>query len=359
MAAVRRLLILGAGTGAANNLIRSLRAGDPTFHLVGGHHDRFVLKKAPADRRYLLPAPGGRDWLRALRHVVETERIDLLIPDTDADVDLVSRLRRRVPCRVFLPRHTVIARCQDKYALTVFLRERGIAAPETYPLARLGDVGRVFRRFGRRPLLWCRIRTGFGSMGALPVKTPEQARSWIAYWQTMRGIPVTAFTLSEYLPGRDYSFQCLWKDGALVLAKMSERLAYFGGGSHPSGVSSTPALGKTLLEPRVAAVCTEAIRALDRRASGIFCFDLKEDVRGEPCITEINAGRFAMITSIYDLAGKHNMAATYVRLALGDTVDVGEAYADPGEYYLVRDLDTMPGIFQAQDLFDGIEDARP
>ena len=46
----RRLLVLGAGSGASNNLIGSLRA-DPSFHIVGCHADRFVLKKSLADRK--------------------------------------------------------------------------------------------------------------------------------------------------------------------------------------------------------------------------------------------------------------------------------------------------------------------
>jgi hypothetical protein len=216
----------------------------------------------------------------------------------------------------------------------------------------------LFDRLAPRSLLWCRIRTGFGSMGAIPVRTPAQARSWIGYWQEMRAVPATSFTLSEYLPGRDYSLQSLWKDGRLVLAKMSERLSYFGGGSHPSGVSSTPALGRTVFERPVADVCAAAMQALDTRISGVFCFDLKEDEHGAPCITEINAGRFAMITGLYDLTGKHNMAVTYVHLALGEGVDIGDPYDVAEDYYLVRDLDNEPGIFRSDELFDGIQDSR-
>ena len=42
----RRLLITGAGTGASNNLVRSLRGGDPSLRIVGVNSDRFVLKKS-------------------------------------------------------------------------------------------------------------------------------------------------------------------------------------------------------------------------------------------------------------------------------------------------------------------------
>jgi carbamoyl-phosphate synthase large subunit len=202
------------------------------------------------------------------------------------------------------------------------------------------------------------VRTGSGSTGAIPVARPEQARSWIAYWTEMRGVPATSFILSEYLPGRDFSCQAVWKSGALVLVKTCERLSYFGGGGNPSGTSSISQLAKTVFAPEVVAVCTAAIRAIDPRASGTFNFDLRENARGVPCLTEINAGRFPSGTNIFDLTGRFNLAATFVRVALDEPVRLREAY-DPAEgYYTVRDLDTLTGVFHADELFDKIVDAR-
>src|SRR6266851_926466 len=42
----RRLLLTGGGTGASNNLIRSLRAADPSLSIASWNDDRFVLKKS-------------------------------------------------------------------------------------------------------------------------------------------------------------------------------------------------------------------------------------------------------------------------------------------------------------------------
>jgi carbamoyl-phosphate synthase large subunit len=173
----------------------------------------------------------------------------------------------------------------------------------------------------------------------------------------MRGVPAQSFTLSEYLPGRDFCVQCLWKHGKLILVKMAERVTYIDSGS-PSGVSSTPALAKTVLEPRAIAVCTAAIQALDARAQGVFFVDMKERSDGTPCITEINAGRFATITNIHDLAGTQNMALTFVRLALDEEVKADTPFDFAEDYYLVRSVDTLPVVLHADQLLDGIEDAR-
>jgi carbamoyl-phosphate synthase large subunit len=174
----------------------------------------------------------------------------------------------------------------------------------------------------------------------------------------MRGIAVTDFTLSEYLPGRDFACQSLWKDGRVVVLKTTERVAYFGGAGGPSGVSSIGGIHKTVREPEVMEVCVAAVQAIDRSATGAFSVDLKADRQGRPCVTEINVGRFLTGSPIFDLTGKHNMTATYVRLAHDEPVLIDEPYDVAEGYYMIRDLDTLPEIFHADELKGDIEDAR-
>jgi glutathione synthase/RimK-type ligase-like ATP-grasp enzyme len=347
-----RLLILDAGSGASNNFIRSLRAGDPTFEIIGCNADRFYLKKSAADRNHLL-SPSSRTLLSALRPIIKAEAIDLVIPTNDADALSLSQISGKLPCRTFVPRHAVVKRCHDKYLLTQFLRRRGIPAPLTYAISPASNVQALFERFAPRTQLWCRIRSGGGSYGAIPVRNADQVRSWIAYWEEMRAVPPGSFTLSEYLPGRDFCVQSLWDKGRLVLTKMVERITYMDTGS-PSGVSSAAGIAKTAFVPRVIDACTKAVRALDAKASGLFFIDVKESAAGEPCITEINAGRFATMTTIHDLVGKHNMALVYVRLGLGHKIRFRTPYDYAKGYYFVRSVDSLPAIFREDELYQGI-----
>src|SRR5262245_49126921 len=101
------------------------------------------------------------------------------MPNSDADVRSVSALRTQLGARVFLPAARAIELCQDNCELTAFLRARRIPAPETYPIPDLDRVEAVFRQLAPRRRLCCRLRSGSGSMGALLVAGPEQARSWI------------------------------------------------------------------------------------------------------------------------------------------------------------------------------------
>lgn len=352
----KRLLITGAGTGASNNLIRSLRNAAPPFLVIGVHSDRFVLKRSTADRNYLVPPMNRVGFVSTLRGIIDAERIDLVLPVSDSDVSTFSKLGQRLGGLLYLPDVTTIARCQDKYKLNVFLRSHGIPVPLTYPVADLRRIEELFRCLPRRSPVWCRIRRGGGAIGAVPVRTAEQARNWIKCWAAIRRINPRLFTLSEFLPGRDFACQSVWRNGVLVLTKTCERISYFGTGTQPGVVSSVATLAKTVNEPLVAEICTKAVRAVDPRASGVFSIDLRENARGVPCITEINAGRLSSGTNILDLTGKYNMAVTYARLGLGAPIEVQDVYDVAENCYMLRDLDTLPAIHNGHEFFEGIRE---
>ena len=135
-----RLLVTGAGSSASENLVRSLRTADPGLHIVGCHDDRFVLKSSAIDRRYLVPRLSDPRAAEVLRRLIERERIDLVIPTSDADVGAVSHLRGGLPARCFLPDEEAIRLCQDKFELTARLRAAGIPAPETHAVTDLDEI---------------------------------------------------------------------------------------------------------------------------------------------------------------------------------------------------------------------------
>jgi carbamoyl-phosphate synthase large subunit len=354
----RRVLVLRAGSPSGNNLIRSLQAASDDLHIAGCNDDAFTLKKSLVERNYLVPASPTPEFNRALLRVIEAEKTDLLIPNSDRDVATIAKIAHRLPCRTFLPRKSALARCQDKYDLGEFLAQRGFPVAETYAVHSLDAVGDVFRRLASHSKLWCRARRGSGSLGALPVETPEQARSWIAYWQDVRGLPEGSFTLSEYLPGRDLMVQCLFKDGTPLMTKMFERVSFHTLNAVPSGVSSTAALSKLVFERDVIRMCTDAVIAIEPRASSVFFADLKENAGGQACITEINPGRFSNMAAIHDRIGPTNMCGTYVRAAFGEQVDPVETQPDGEDYYVMRALDGVPVVLRGCELFEGLTDMR-
>ncbi len=352
------LLVLGAGTAAAENLLRSLRRAEPSLVLLGGHDDRFALRNSSTDVRYLLPAARTAAFIPAIRKLARDRGVDLVIPTSDVHVEALGRGRRQLAGKVFLPGPGLVNLCRDKLALIRVLRRHGVAAPETHPVTDRKSVDRAFARLGSHGPLFCRPRTGTCSRGGAAVCSPEQAWSWIRIWEAMQGVPASAFTMAEYLPGRQIACQSLWRRGRMVLANTFERVSYFGVDNIPSGVTSLASVAKTVVEPDVVALCRRAIRTASPGASGAFSVDVKEDAQGRPHVTEINAGRLFMAMTAFDAILKHPMAWTWVRLALGQEVALDEEYDTVDGYYMVRDLDMLPAIVHGQELFDDVETAR-
>jgi hypothetical protein len=172
----------------------------------------------------------------------------------------------------------------------------------------------------------------------------------------MRGVDPAEFTLAEYLPGRDFAGQALFADGEPILTHVYERLSYLGAAAAPAGIGLA-ALGRRLADRRVTDLVTAAVRAIEPRASGVFCFDAREDAAGVPRLTEFNAGRFGLSAILLDLAGKVNMAATYVLLAMGEPVEPIVEPEPTEDWYIVREHDGAPAVLRADDFFSGIDEA--
>ncbi len=356
---MKTILITGAGSGGSTNLIRSIRHSGYPVRIIGSNADKFTLAQSLADTNYCIPrGDSGDAYFDAVNEIVARENVDLLVPNNDTEVRVMAFNRKRLNAPVFLPDEETVTICQDKFVFSQKMIAGGFKVAETISIDTIEDVDKAFDHFRGHEKLWCRMRKGSGSAGALPVSKPEQAKAWIRYWQDMRGVPEGMFLLSEYLPGRDYAFQSLWNRGELVVAKTCERLAYHFARQMPSNASSTPSLGKLLVNPVVNDLCTRAIKSIAPNATGMFSADLKEDRDGNPCITEINIGRFFMITIAFNTVGKHNMAELYLKLAFGEPVSVpeNERYNDIGDEdtYLIRGLDNQAAVISASQMEKGM-----
>ncbi|MGI9227422.1 MAG: hypothetical protein ACR2PU_01390, partial [Gammaproteobacteria bacterium] len=158
------------------------------------------------------------------------------------------------------------------------------------------------------------------------------------------------FQISNFLPGRDYCFQSVWKEGELVVAKMCERLSYFMGANRLSGMSSTPEIARTIYDEEALETIFKAIKILTDHPHGNFNLDLKGDNESNMNITEVNIGRFCMITTIFDSTGKVNTAEAYVRSSLGESIDIENSIDIDEGYLLIRELDTEPLIIHESEI---------
>jgi hypothetical protein len=334
---MRRIVVTGAGGSPAANFVHSLRLAPESFYVIGTDTSRYHLELAPVEARYLIPRADDPAYLEELNAVVAAEGAEAVHPQPEQEVLVLAG--GGVGAATFLPAPETVALCQDKAEFAARMTEAGLPTPR-FARAESEEELRSSTAaiLDSREQAWVRAVRGAGARASLPVSSPDQAAFWVQYWET-KGLAVTDFMVSEFLPGREFAFQSLWRDGELLTSAARERLEYVFGHLMPSGQSSSPSVARSVHDDRVNELATAAVRAADQTATGVFCVDLKEDEEAQVLVTEINAGRFFTTSNFFAEAGA-NMPYEYVRLALGEDVDGLPRYnAVEPDLYWVRMID--------------------
>jgi carbamoyl-phosphate synthase large subunit len=315
---MKRILVSGAGGSAAYNFIESLRNNPEKekFYIVGADISQYHIELANVDKRYLLPKISDSNYLKKLNELINKEKIDFLHGQPDAEVLFFSKNRKKIYTKTFLPEHKTIEICQNKMELTTLLKKAKVNVPEAYHVTSKEDLKESMNTLLKtNEKVWIRAIRGAGSRAALPVKKSSHAQMWVDYWRVMKGLKYSDFMVSEFLPGKEYAFQSFWWKGELLMSQARERKQYIFGNLTPSGQSSSPSVAVTVDNDQVNKTAYNAIKAIDKNATGIFCVDLKTNKEGLVTIIEINAGRFFTTSYFFSSAGL-NMPYYYTKKGL-------------------------------------------
>lgn len=338
---MKRILVTGAGGSAAANFIKCLRMSDEDFYLVGSDIDRYHLELCEGlDTKYLVPRCDDPSYIGKINKIIEIEKIEFLHPQPDVEVDFIAENRKKFNAKTFLPSTDAIKVCQNKMAFVEHLKKVDVPTAESYLIEDEGGLRLALKTLmPKAGKVWLRAIRGAGSKASLPITEFEHGKMWIDYWSKMRGVGWGDFMACEFLPGKEFAFQSLWRDGDIVTSQARERLEYFFGHLMPSGQSSTPSVAVTAHREDVNSVATQAIRAVDPQATGVFCADIKENSQGVPCVTEVNIGRFFTTSNFFAEAGS-NMPYYYVKMAYGEMLPELPQYNPiPEGWFWLRNLD--------------------
>lgn len=340
---------MGAGGTAGINFIASLRKSNDNYFICGCDINKWHLEIPNVDKRYVVPYSIDPGYIDALNEIIQKEKIDFIHAQPDMEVEVLSENRERIEARQLLPAKLTIRICRDKMKTNEILRKKKNLVPLSYRVNSIADVKDIIetvKQASHQEQVWIRAIKGAGSKAALPVKTFRQAKEWIHYWRSTKRLESKDFMISEYLPGREFAFQSLWYQGKLVVSQARERLEYLMGNLFPSGQSSSPSVAVTVHNNKVNTIATKAVLTIDKQATGIFCVDLKENSKGIPCVTEINAGRFFTTSNFFAEMGC-NMPDYYIKMGLGEAAPKVSAYnALPAGFYWIRSVDSGPVIIK-------------
>lgn len=338
---MKHILVTGAGGPAGANFIKSLRMAPEHFHITGTDTNHLHLELANSDVKRLLPRSDSPDYIEELNKIIKKDRIDLVHPQTDVEVAVISERREDVNARVFLPKKETVRICQDKMLSIKTLEKKGVPVARSFSINNAEDLKKALESLLKLypDKAWLRAIKGAGGRASLPIKEADPGLMWIDYWKKYRGLGWGDFMLAEFLPGREFAFQSVWKDGELVTSQARERLEYLFGYLTPSGQTSSPTIARTVHNEDVNRIATDAVLSVDSTATGVFCVDLKENSQGVPCVTEINSGRFFTTSNFFSEAGV-NMPYIYIKLAFGEPLDRMPKYNPlPEGWYWIRHMD--------------------
>jgi carbamoyl-phosphate synthase large subunit len=317
----KTILVTGCGGSAAYNFIDSLKLLETKYLTVGVDSNKYHLSLSNADFKYLVPSNSNPNvYINVLNKIIKKHNVDLVHPQPDPEVLFLAEHRDRLMSKIFLPSLETILVCQNKIQTNYILSNNGVNVPESYLISTRRGLEESFKKLRKKhEKIWVRAIRGAGSKAALPISELKHAEFWIDYWKKNKGIGYGDFMLSEFLPGKEFAFQSLWLNGRLITSQARQRLEYVFGNLTPSGQSSSPAAAITVSEKRVNETASSAILSIDKKATGVFCVDLKESGKGKVCVIEINAGRFFTTSNFFSHAG-NNMPDHYVSLALGENL---------------------------------------
>ena len=340
---IKRILTTGAGGPAGINFIMSLELSPEKLYLIGTESDSYRIYLAPTEKKYAVPPATNVDYVAKLNEVLERERIEFLHPQPDVEVSVISENREKFKATTYLPSKEAVRMCQDKYESAKRWKQKGVPVAETMPIENKADVEIALEQLGTP--IWIRATHGAGGVGSTAAKNKETALAWIQYWRGRN--KNWKFIAQEHLGGRNLAFHSLWKNGELVTSMTRERLEYIYPHLAPSGITGTPTVQRTMHDPNVNRIGTEAVLAIDPEFNGIACVDLKENSEGTPCATEINAGRMFTTSYFFSYASKiirgdyyANLPYLYVKLAYREALPKLSKYdVLPENVYWIRHID--------------------
>lgn len=304
----KEITVLITSAGRRAQLMRCIRECEPLLRrkiavLAADAEPQYSAACSLADRAYKVPRCATPEYIPRLLQICNDERVQLLIPTIDPELEIISRHRSEfasagVDVAISDPR--VVALAGDKYETSRALAEAGISTPRTL----------LARDFAADPerLLWPLIfkpRKGSSSVG---IRRPQTRSEAIDIASACPDLVV-----QELWQGKEYTVNVFFdKAGQLRCAVPHLRIETRGGEVSKGRTEHVPILQQAA---RAMANCLAGAR-------GALCFQAIVTDSGDYSIFEINA-RFG---GGYPLA--HQAGANFLKWLLEERISMPCTAAD-------------------------------
>jgi hypothetical protein len=153
---------------------------------------------------------------------------------------------------------------------------------------------------------------------------------------------------SEYLPGRNFSCEIVYKHGNIIGHFIKERLAYdLKGSPDPLFQRGSSAVSICIQDKGILKLANAAVWRIanhcQTKPNGVYGVDMKANVDGAVKVTEINAGRFLTASYVYFYSTDYNLPLAMVKAFFNEKYKLG---AYPQGIGVIRQTDQLPYVGQ-------------
>ncbi|MGN0017447.1 MAG: carboxylate--amine ligase [Candidatus Gastranaerophilaceae bacterium] len=345
-----KILIAGAGGAPSEGVINSLLQSKKAEEIIGMGSEPSDLVLSNAKRKYYVPYANTQEYKDALLKILNKEKPDLIHFQNDLEVFHASLLRdeiHKTGCKTFMPEHSVIDTCVNKWKSYLAFKSAGVKVPVNMLINNEEDLKEAFSKLSdSNGNVWFRASSiGGGGKGSIPTNDYQLAKCWID-----RANGWGDFIAAQMLTPETVTWLSIWYEGELVVAQTRKRTGWIHGNRSASGVTGVTKVGTTCSDELVNKIAIDTIKAVSDKPHGIFGVDMAYDKEGIPNPTEINISRFFTTVLFFTQAGL-NMPEIFKDLALYQEFPTLKNKINPLEDGLLwlRGMDTKPRLMRTED----------
>lgn len=287
---MKNVLITGAGSPGGPGIIKSIHE---KYTVHGADADPKATGKGLCSVFHSIPKATNSDFIPALLAIVETHHIDVLIPLVTKELELFSSHMlafEKLNCTVVVNALTNLQICNNKNKLLQKIEAAGLEIPQYMAVKDADGLVKASEELNYPEKTICvkpsesngmrGFRVINNSINRADLFWNEKPNNMHCTMEELRHILGTEFReilVMEYLPGKEYTVDCIAHRGKAKLILPRERLRM------NNGISTR---GKFVKHDGIINYCKRIIELFDLH--GPIGVQLKEDAHGIPKMLEIN-----------------------------------------------------------------------
>jgi len=128
----KTVLVTGTGGNVGQGVLRNIRSLDFDIRIVGTDISAFTAGNHLCDATYAVPYSYDETYIPAIKHIVDRENVDLIIPTTDYEIYYLSLHQNEINAIVAASNAETAKKYLDKYLTFLYHKELAIPFAQSW-----------------------------------------------------------------------------------------------------------------------------------------------------------------------------------------------------------------------------------